>query len=301
MTPVRRDPLEGVLRALIEDGHLPASRLSGRCRRRLRPLFEAGVLDEEPAAGGRRVVAREPAALAAFARNLLPGAFAAAGGSGMSPPAAATGLRAEETPRAAGILARRNAKAAGRGRGEPVLLRGFGRARLEAIGRAAAPLPVAALTRRAGLAAVRLDRPFAWGFTGRLAVVENLEPFWHVERLGLQCDLALYAGGRLAGLVLEWLASPAMAGARVLHLGDYDPVGLGEYLRLAEALGGRAELYVPPGLDRLVRRYGKPALLADQAAHIPRLRACTDERVQEVLAVIEARGAGLEQEVLLAV
>ncbi len=65
-----------------------------------------------------------------------------------------------------------------------------------------------------------------------------------------------------------------MARTTVFHLGDYDPVGLSEYLRLEAVLGSRAVLYVPPDLEDLLRRFGKPALLAGQTEVLARLRAC---------------------------
>lgn len=105
-------------------------------------------------------------------------------------------------------------------------------------------MPVAHWTELAGVAALRLDDE-QWQFSGVLAIVENLEVFWNFEKLETEAQLALYAQGRLSGRVLDWLSSPAMAQTQILHCGDYDPVGLDEYLRIKAALPERTELYLP--------------------------------------------------------
>jgi hypothetical protein len=90
-----------------------------------------------------------------------------------------------------------------------------------------------------------------------------------------------------------------MRKARVLHFGDYDPVGLDEYLRLREACPGRAELYLPQGLERLFARYSKPGLLRGTEAVLRRLRDCGLPEVRRVVDLMDRHGAGLEQEALL--
>jgi hypothetical protein len=200
--------------------------------------------------------------------------------------------------RSAAVAGLRDAKRAPRADAEPLLLRGFGGACLHGEHRV---LEVAEWTRRAGLAAVRLDAARSWGFSGTVAVVENLEVFLHVERLGLGCDLALYAAGRLSQRVLAWLASPPLSESRFLHCGDYDPVGLDEYLRLANACPGRTRLHLPEGLETLLATYGKPELLRASPAVLARLRRCPDPDVARVVALLDRYGAGLEQEILLAV
>jgi hypothetical protein len=68
------------------------------------------------------------------------------------------------------------------------------------------------------------------------------------------------------------LGSPELAPCRFIHCGDYDPVGLDEFLRLKTAVKDRAHLHVPPDLDRSVREHGRPGLLADSTAVLGRLR-----------------------------
>jgi hypothetical protein len=78
-----------------------------------------------------------------------------------------------------------------------------------------------------------------WSLSGpakRVALVENIDVFLSLDsaRLSetLQADAAVFLHGKMSNRFLAWLASPAMADVRYLHLGDYDPVGIAEYLRL---------------------------------------------------------------------
>lgn len=140
------------------------------------------------------------------------------------------------------------------------------------------------------------------GVTGVMAIVENLEVFWNFEKLKTGAQLAVYAQGRLSGRVLNWLSSPAMAQARIIHCGDYDPVGLDEFLRLKAACPERTELYLPPNLGDLLSRYGKRNLLMGKnAAVLARLRKSQIQDVCRVVELMDRYGVGLEQEILLLV
>ncbi len=289
--PVRRDPLIDKLRALVQKGAIPASSLSQRQRVRLAPLFESGVLEEQRAGAGRRVVVKAKETLLDFAEKLFPLGFEEKGDRTFEP--------CPSLPRLEAVLCRRDAKAADSTWAHPLLLRGFGSARLLSKGPGQKSLPVADLTRLAGLSAIRIERPFKWFFEGQMAIVENLEVFLNFERLGLDMELVLYSGGRLSRLILAWLSSDIMARATVLHLGDYDPVGLSEYLRLKNAIGERARLYVPHHLKRLVRRFGKASLVTGQTGTLSRLRVCGHQEVENLAELLEECGCGLEQEVLL--
>lgn len=277
------DPLAGRPARLLADASVPATALSARQRERLGPLFAAGVLGEVRSGAGRRVEVRNRGALADFARALYPSGLEGLTGEGAAPRSRAV-AQVRDAKRAAGTDA------------EAVLLRGFGEARLTG---PAGALPVGEWTRRAGVAALQIAQGCPWGWEGQVAVVENAEAFFHLEDLDLPCGLALYAGGRLSRRVLAWLASPPMAGARYLHLGGYDPVGLDEYLRLARACPGRVRLFVPEGFEGLLAAYGKPSLPAASPAVQARLRRAEDPDVRRVVALLDRHGAGLEQEALL--
>jgi hypothetical protein len=129
--------------------------------------------------------------------------------------------------------------------------------------------------------------------------VENLETFWHIERIAPFVDLAIYAEGRIGADVLNWLNSSGMTGTRVVHLPDYDPVGMDEYLRIKRACPERTELFRPPFLEELFARYGKAQLLHDNSAVLARLRKSADSDVHYVVGVMDRFGVGLEQEALL--
>ncbi len=267
----------------MEQGTLPASALSAVQKERLAPLFDAGVLSKERAGAGRRIVVNNPEALVSFSRDLFP--------SGLDGLQSGTDL-----PRAAGVRTVRDAKSAVTTWAEPLLLRGFGSAELVSEDRS---LPVARLTELAGMAALRLEEPFRWGFSGSMAVAENLEFFLSIETSGITCDMVIYAGGRLSNRVIAWLVSPLMYNTTVMHCGDYDPAGLQEFLRLRESLGDRVSLYVPENLEKLLKKYGKPALLKDQAHLMDTIRSCRVHEVLNVIKIMEEHGMGLEQEVLL--
>jgi hypothetical protein len=278
------DALAGKIALLSAQGCLASSSLSARNRARLRSLFETGVLEEVRSGAGRRVVVKNHAALDTFVQRLYP--------SGLE------GITGQLAPRSRAVAELRDSKKARVSIGPTmILLRGFGSCTLRA---GEAVLPVAYWTELAGVASLRLDDR-QWGYAGVLAVVENLEVFWNFERLETGAQLALYAQGRLSGRILKWFASSAMAEARILHCGDYDPVGLDEYLRLKAACPKRSKLFLPHDLEDLFARYGKRELLGDNTAVLARLRKVEDNEVRRVVQLMDRYGVGLEQEVLLAV
>lgn len=90
-----------------------------------------------------------------------------------------------------------------------------------------------------------------------------------------------------------------MARTRIIHCGDYDPVGLDEYLRLQTACPERTELHLPSNLEILLSRYGKKELLAGNTAVLARLRKSRVLEVRRVVELMDRYGSGLEQEILL--
>jgi hypothetical protein len=276
------DALAQKLRQLLAEGNLASSRLTERDRSRLRSLFETGVLEVARSGAGKTVVVKNRDAFDAFILQNYP--------SGLE------GRAESSTPRSKAVAELRDSKKA-RETGQPiVLLRGFDNCELRS---GTEVLPVAELTELAGVVAFHLGAR-EWEYTGLLAVVENLEVFWHFEKLGTGVEMALYAGGRLSGRILGWLSSQSMARARIIHCGDYDPVGLDEYLRLKGACPERAELFLPSGLEALLSRYGKRELLQGRNGEVlARLRKVEDIEVRRVVTMLDRYGVGLEQEILL--
>jgi hypothetical protein len=265
---------------LLAEGRVARSQFSDRSLKALRSLFDAGVLIQERSGGGMAVVLENAAALRSFYKHRYPNAELTLGAS----------------PRASAVGTFRNAKRTRRTDLEPVLMRAL---RPLVATRDGLEYDLLATSRLAGSACLMLEAEHFWSLSGRLAIVENLECFLHFEKMSIPVDAILYAAGRLSQLALQWLASEPMSECSFLHFGDYDPVGLDEFLRLKRAVGLRAELHIPDNLRELVTRYGRPELLADSARVLQRLRATSDPSVRQVLGILDETGCGLEQEALL--
>lgn len=276
------DYLAEKLMLLRAQGYLAESRLSARDRFRLQSLYDAGVLLVERSGAGRRIVLHDANALESFIARTYP--------SGLQ------GINKTLSSRSKAVAELRDSKKARETQPVAVLLRGFHNSTLHFGNKV---LPITSWSELAGVAALRLDGETQWGFSGIVAFVENLEVFWNFEKLGIGADIAIYAQGRLNSKVVDWLASPAMQHARIIHCGDYDPVGLDEFLRLKSACPGRTEIYITPNLENLLSRYGKKELISDNAAILARLRKNDDPQVSFIVELIDRWGVGLEQEVLL--
>ncbi len=287
MSPIQPadDPLPDSLKRLLADGRVQASRLSGTWRTTCLSLFEAGVLTEKRSGGGLLVEVRRPEIFRTFIDALFPGRA-----SGLP------GRMDAATPAAGAVAAVRDSKRRAARPREPVFLRAFAEVTAHRDG---VVMPLLEATRRAGITGLLIEQNAFWSMTARIAIVENLECFLCFEQLGARADVALYAAGRLSDLAIRWLAAPEMGSCTVVHLGDYDPVGLDEYLRLKTVLGSRVSLHVPPGFERLVRTYGKAGLLTASPAVMARLREACDPDVRAVCRIIDETGLGLEQEALL--
>jgi len=274
------DPLADRLESLLADGSIVRSALTGAMRRRLVVLFEIGALSEERAGGGRRVALRDEPAVRTWIASEYP--------SGL------TGVGDGLPPRAESVANFRDSKRGKRLAQRPVLLRGFGDAVLR---RGREVIPIGDLTRRYRVAAALVDRADPWHVDGTLALVENFELFLHVEIVVPGLTAALWYGGRIDQGLLDWIGG--MPAVRVVHVADFDPTGLDEYLRAQTTLGDRVSLFVPKGLPDLVSRYGQAGLLLRSRAVLERLRQVEDPALQSVLEILSRYGKGLEQEALL--
>ena len=274
------DALADRLSEILSEGSVVASALSRPMRRAMEPLFWSGALREEKAGAGKRVVLIDRRSVEQWVLSRYP--------SGLN------NLDLTLPARAAAVATFRDSKAGARLEARPVFMRGFRDARLERAGQA---LPVGELTAAHGLAGVLLDSSAPWSYAGTLVLVENFEVFLHIERVIPDVLLALWTSGRLDHRVINWLAS--MPDARIVHAGDYDPVGIDEYLRVAAALPGRVRLYVPPDFEARLVRFGSGELLAKSSAVLERVRANGDAATKAVLAVMDRHSRALEQEALL--
>ena len=276
MTPALLDRL----RALDRDGSVPASRLSTPMRRALRSLFDARILEEQRAGAGRRVVVANQPGFLQWIEEQLP--------HGLHPDL-------DGPPRASAIASFRDAKIACRTDAEPVILRAFtDTMHIEIDG---STFSAKELTRQAGCVSFLLSEDRRVTLSGRVGVVENLEAFLHAEHLGPTLDAAMYSAGRISHRMLKWMA--LQRAAHWVHLGDYDPVGIAEYLRVTEACPGRATLWVPPDLEQLVSRYSKGRLMEASSSAWAKVRQSKDPAVRQVVALLDRHARGLEHEILL--
>lgn len=272
------DPVARVLRQLIHEGSISRSKVGARASAALRPLFDIGALKEERSAAGWRLVVSESEALSSFAKSEYPNGLDA---------------RAGPLDRSAAVALVRDAKRGANLSGTPVLIRGFTNSKLFS---QKGSLDVRAQTELCGAACFVLSTDIQWRYEGKIvALVENLEPFLRFEERFPDYDGAIYCAGRMGERLLDWVESQIFD---VVHFGDYDPVGLQEYLRLRRRVGERASFFAPPNLHELVERFGKPKLLRDSGDVLSGLRGEADESVRAVLHCLEDCGCGLEQEIL---
>lgn len=276
------DSLAKHLATLSDRSSLPASSISKTDLRRLQSLFDADVLDEEKSGAGRRLIVKNQPALQAFVQSLYP--------SGLE------GYKGDLPSRSKAVADRRDSKKAIGKNPVTVLVRGFNGCTFKKNG---SLLPVAEWTKNTGIAALCLDMMEGWACKGSLGFVENLETFWHIEKIAPFIDLAIYGEGRIGANVLEWLISPEMVDFRIVHFPDYDPVGMDEFLRIKSTCPERTELFRPADLEKLFIHYGKAQLLSDSSAVLARLRKNTDSEVRYVVELMDRFGVGLEQEALL--
>ena len=162
-----------------------------------------------------------------------------------------------------------------------------------------ASIPVSEMSSADRAIGIRLSADRTWTFSGTVAIVEGAYAFWRYEWVLPHADLAVLGSGNMSATLLNWLASPAMARCRIIHWGDYDPVGVCQYLRLAEVCPGRVESYAPPEVDELLPK-GKRVLVTRQGTYLDRLRRhASDPYVRRMIDLFDRNRRGLEQEALL--
>jgi hypothetical protein len=265
---------------LLGENAISRSACSGSLLRTLRPLLHAGVVVEERSGAGRRLVVRDAAALRDFVSVHFPAA--------PTPDAAAS--------RVAGVAGFRSSKVFASDTPEIVSVRAWSETAILADGQ---PAGAATATARHGVFSFLLDPRYA--LDGDAALVENPLVFLEFERLHLPVNLAIYGHGRASTRLLDWLASHGSHLRSLLHLPDYDPVGLSEFERLRRRLGDRVRLYLPADLALRFARFSNPDLLANPTARVllATLRQSATPEVRQVVALIDPHNAGLEQEALL--
>lgn len=270
--------------ALLEGSTLAGSACGGALMAWLRPVLAAGVVTEDRAGGGRQLRVRDAAAFRLFFQSHFPA-------SETSPETAA---------RFAATARYRDSKALRSDTPPIVMLRAWSDSALSQNG---LPVPAAAITAERGVFSFVLPEGGGdYELCAPCALVENPAVLLNFEQLGLtsRIPVAIYAGGRVSRKVLQWMARMDCPAFQVTHFPDYDPVGLSEFVRVHQALGDRAGLWLPGDLESRFARFSNPKLLRKRASQalLPALRACSLPVVRRVLALMENHGAGLEQEAL---
>jgi hypothetical protein len=277
--------LARLLKRLRGQGAIPASALSDTHRQTLRSLFDADVLVEVRKGRGHSVEVHNWDAFTQFLSTHCPEGLDAIN-SAMS--------------RSEAVAALRNSKQ-GRLVSEAVILSArSGRVLV----RSDDQLKVGDLTELAQVASFLLEERARnyWQFEGRIALVENYACFVHWHAMGIEADLAIWTAGRISDRMIRWFASWAMKGTDFLHCGDYDPVGLSEFLRLKDQLpDGRVTLHIPVGIETLFERYSNRNLLANAnaAGLLKRLRVSDVPDVRRIVGLMDRNNGGLEQEILV--
>lgn len=269
-------------RTLLETGTLARSACSREILVTLAPLLDSDVVIEDRAGAGRRLVVRDPHALRDFIQHHFPNSPVPAGTSS----------------RVAGVSRFRDTKAVASDLPEIVTVRAWQDDLLQTNGN---PISTAEATRLHGVFAFLLQDAARYTLHGPCALVENPAVFTQFEQLGLSPRLAVYGHGRSSNRLLDWLAAQTAPDFQLLHLPDYDPVGLDEFTRLRERLGTRVQLHLPKNLADLFARHANSKLLQKPSTQslLAQLRQSRIAEVRAVLALIEKHNAGLEQEALL--
>jgi len=273
------------LRELQEKTTIPGSKFSKSIQHSLAPLFETGVLSKEAYKGGYIIRLNAPEAIEKFILRNFP----------------SEGSRhfSAETNRAQSILISRDSKKGNTPQTPFVVMRGFNNCTLR---RKDSEFDAASLTLCYGVCAMKVDKDNLWSFEGSVALVENLEVFWNIEKI-MDVDLAIYLAGRISNKIIAWFSSDAMQKAKLIHVGDYDPVGLDEFLRIYKTCGDRVKLYIPENIEYLFSTYGNIHLIRDMRKNqelLGKLRRSNNKEVLGILPLIEKYGCVVEQEILLA-
>ncbi len=269
------------LQILANNGSVALSGCSTEFRNFVAPLIAGGVLSRKRSGGGQQLVVENAEALSHFIAQQFPHAAEEFG---------------EAWSRIESLARFRDTKTLPNDVPEIVSARGWNCDVLKRDGKA---LPVSNATQEFGVFAFLLNEPQRYEIHGRCALIENPAVFAACERIHLAVDMALFARGHCSNRLLDWLASQTTA--QILHLPDYDPVGLSEHERLRKRLGEKVQLYLPPNLAELFERYANKKLLRNSVAQaaLLSLRNNCGYQVAEALNLIDKHNGGLEHEALL--
>ncbi len=269
------------LRKLIENQVLPASECGKAFLSFLAPLIESAVLNWQRCGSGRRLFVSNADALREFCRQRFPESASTTDTEG----------------RVTGVGRFRDSKAVSNTGNEIISIRAW---KDEALLKSGEPVGAAAATAAHGVFSfwVTLNTPYR--LNGPCMLVENPAVFAYAEQLKLPVDSAIYGHGRISNRALDWIATIGDSNSILIHLPDYDPVGLSEFQRLHARLGNRVVLHVPIDLAARFERFSNRKLLKriNSQAILAHLRRSTLPAIRCVVELIDRYNAGLEQEAL---
>jgi len=273
----------GACLRLLQKGVLPYSACGRSLVIALKPLFDSQLIRREKAAGGQRLVVLNPPGFQRWFQQHFPDA------------------PLEDNINSSRVLAVaqfRDTKALPSNLPEIICIRSKQDGMLLRDG---VSVETTSSTEGNGVFAFALTDQTPFTLRGGCLLIENPAVFHEFESLGLEFSLAIYTGGRCSNRFLAWLASNVKAGLKILHLPDYDPLGLTEFLRLYDRIGEAVSLFTPNNLQTLFRSHSKSALLGDvkNQRMLMELRKSNHPSVQKVVAMMDVSNAGLEQEAIL--
>jgi len=273
---------ETKLRSLIADGALPASECGQAFLKRVAPLLAGDVLVWRRSGGGRQLVVNDVKALKDFCHQSFPNAHL--------PPN--SGSRVESLSRF------RDTKAMANNENEIVSLRAW---REGAVLKNGKPTGALEATTSHGVFSFLLTPDCPYELRGTCALVESPAVFTVADQLNLGVDLIVYGHGRISNRAVDWLARATGSDFSLLHLPDYDPVGLNEFQRLHARFGKRVDLHLPTDLEIRFNEFSNPELLrkGNSQAMLAQLRRSNLPQIRRVVELIDRYNAGLEQEALL--
>lgn len=133
-------------------------------------------------------------------------------------------------------------------------------------------------------------------------LVENQALFDRLDWLpNNEPTTVIWYRGQLHNKLIDWLSMPHRA-QMVYFFADYDGVGLNNFRRLKEKLGGKAEFWMMPNWKELFQRYGQNQLWVDTAREFDSFERNSQRLLEqspvlrELVTEMKRQGLALEQE-----
>lgn len=276
------DPYANLLKKIEIGGSVPFTSVSKKNLERLEGLLETGVLEMVHVGSGKIIKVKSEAYFQKHIAKMYP--------QGLD--AAVTGTKDRVSSTA---VHRDSKKGSNKVGSEGVIFRVFSdKSNLVAIN--GKYLPAMAWCNLAGCSAVRIEEGDRLSVSGSSATVENAEVFWRFEELGVEVDIIFWTAGKVSNRFLDCLN--IVNSSLLTHFGDYDPVGVDDYLRIKEAVGS-VLLYIPENIQFLFEKYGQKGLLEKNYKIYERLRGVDDLQARKIVDLMSRYNCGVEHEALI--